>query len=45
MNFLYKKFWLMKDLLKFVNDNRIDRFGVVSNEENFFGGYILIYKK
>lgn len=45
MNWIKKRFLRIDSLLRYINVNRIERFGIVADQESFFGGYLLIYKK
>ena len=45
MNWITKHFSSIEDAIDFINNNRINLFGIVSDEESFFGGYYLMYKK
>ena len=46
MNWIYKKFYKIEDLLKYINDYDIQRFGIVDGIEGFWRDYyLLIYKK
>jgi hypothetical protein len=45
MNWIYKKFYKVGDILEFINNNKIQHFGIIEDCESFWGSYILVYKK
>lgn len=45
MNWIYKRFWKVSAICEYINNNKIVNFGIIPDQEHFWGGYILIYKK